>query len=890
MKRQKSKSFSPSSFQVDKRPKKGKALYVCDNKLLPRLQEFFGECNGRRQPSLDEAVDYLRETYREYSRKKRGSFRISVQKVYQAVKNESADHEDRKLQEIEDKFLGKRQQDDSFLTMELSDPENGLSLSSDSEFSEDEMRKNIPTTNLVNQSMHEMYKTSNSRKNSEDETEGSSGLLANAPQVPTERIMMRGVEYAALSPDNRNETNINDENEPSNSSKHNGAALDGNAPDINSTLQVPSSNSATLGARRLLKKSSKKEESSSRSKTTSLKGILRDDSETIPSVPEVKFCDLGGCRDCVQEVCKLLIHIKHPEVFNTLGITPPTGFLLHGPPGCGKSLFAHAIAGELEVPIINIASTEMVSGISGESEGKIRDVFKRACAHSPCVLFLDEIDAITPKRETTSKEMERRIVAQLLSCLDELNRNKEVQVLVIGATNRPDSLDAALRRAGRFDREIRMGIPDEQAREEILRVQCKDLKLDGEFDFKSLASQTPGFVGADLTALVREAAMCAVTRIFNDVGTNTNAIDVNLVNSADAMDSATIVKRNVMDLLKSNEPAFSEEHLKDLCIKMEDFTQALRDVQPSAKREGFATIPDVTWEDIGALEDIREELTMAIIAPVRHREAFTQLGLTNPPGILLAGPPGCGKTLLAKAIANESGINFISVKGPELLNMYVGESERAVRQVFQRAKNSAPCVIFFDELDALCPRRSHGAESSASARVVNQLLTEMDGLETRKQVFIMGATNRPDIIDPAILRPGRLDKILYVGLPQEKDRLAILQTLTKGGTKPKLLDDVDLNTIAANERCRGFSGADLAALVREASVNSLRECMRESQRASSMILDLNESVGMQQDTIVGVAMRHFDAAFKKIKPSVSEKDQLVYQFMQERMKTENLPS
>ncbi|XP_028392638.1 nuclear valosin-containing protein-like isoform X2 [Dendronephthya gigantea] len=764
--------------------------------------------------------------------------------------------------------------------LELSDPEDGMILSSDSEFSEDELREGVGTGNLLNQSMHQMYKTSsNSRRNSEDEIETP---LAVGDIVKNGQTLLEQNSQIYRNEKNSspliNGHDIPSKNVISKCSSPKSCDVATGSQTSNTNSERPALTNENAKVEKQNKKSSRKEGTPSRSvKKTASKDILSVDTEKIPSVPEVKFCDLGGCGGCIQEVCKLLIHVKHPEVFNTLGITPPRGFLLHGPPGCGKSLFAHAIAGEIEVPIIDVASTEMVSGISGESEGKIRDVFKRACAHSPCVLFLDEIDAITPKRETASREMERRIVAQLLSCLDELNRNKEVQVLVIGATNRPDSLDPALRRAGRFDREIKMGIPDEQAREEILRVQCKDLKLNEEFDFKTLASQTPGFVGADLTALVREAAIRAVTRIFSDVGTDVNTNDK----------PGDIMQRNVTDLLKSSQASFSEEQLKDLCIRMEDFTQALRDVQPSAKREGFATIPDVTWDDIGALKDVREELTMAIIAPVRHRNAFTQLGLTNPPGILLAGPPGCGKTLLAKAIANESGINFISVKGPELLNMYVGESERAVRQVFQRARNSAPCVIFFDELDALCPRRSHSAESTASARVVNQLLTEMDGLETRKQVFIMGATNRPDIIDPAILRPGRLDKILYVGLPQEKDRLAILQTLTKGGTKPTLLSDVHLETIAADERCSGFSGADLAALVREASVNSLRERMKGYQGTSGLMLDANGPDVIQQDTIVGVAMRHFDAAFKKIKPSVSEKDQLVYKYMQERMETDN---
>ncbi len=315
-----------------------------------------------------------------------------------------------------------------------------------------------------------------------------------------------------------------------------------------------------------------------------------------------------------------------------------------------------------------------------------------------------------------------------------------------------------------------------------------------------------------------------------------------------------------------DQPPLTEDQLSNLSITMHDFEAALKVVQPSAKREGFATVPNVTWDDIGALKNVREELQIAILAPVRYPEQFKALGLSNPPGVLLAGPPGCGKTLLAKAIANESGINFISVKGPELLNMYVGESERAVRQVFQRARNSAPCVIFFDELDALCPKRSQSGEGGASVRVVNQLLTEMDGLEARKQVYIMGATNRPDIVDPAILRPGRLDKLLYVGLPSEEDRIDILKTITKHGTKPCLSEDVIIEDIAKDSKCHGFTGADLSALVREASVLALKEHMTLGYKGSSVI----------------VSFKHFEAAFLKVRPSVSAKDQEVYARIKER--------
>uniref|UniRef100_A0A673BWK0 AAA+ ATPase domain-containing protein n=1 Tax=Sphaeramia orbicularis TaxID=375764 RepID=A0A673BWK0_9TELE len=506
--------------------------------------------------------------------------------------------------------------------------------------------------------------------------------------------------------------------------------------------------------------------------------------------PTLKFEDIGGNEETLTEVCKLLIHMRHPEVYQQLGMVPPRGFLLHGPPGCGKTLLAQAVAGELELPMLKVSAPELVSGVSGESEQKLRELFDLAVSSSPCILFIDEIDSITPKREVASKDMERRIVAQLLTCMDDLNSpTVTAQVLVIGATNRPDSLDPALRRAGRFDREICLGIPDEAARLRILKTLCRKLKLPEDFDYQQVARLTPGYVGADLMALCREAAMNAVNRVLLEV--KQNCTEHLLLQRTEAPTEAPTEAQgelcHLLQLLKNTE-TLSEEQLSCLSILLSDFQASLSRVQPSAKREGFATVPDVTWDDVGALQDIREELTMAILAPVRSPEQFRALGLSAPSGVLLAGPPGCGKTLLAKAVANESGLNFISVKGPELLNMYVGESERAVRQVFQRGRNSAPCVIFFDEIDALCPRRS-GHESGASVRVVNQLLTEMDGVETRRQVFIMAATNRPDIIDPAILRPGRLDKTLYVGLPPPADRHAILVTITKvKNTQSKHLD------------------------------------------------------------------------------------------------------
>lgn len=512
--------------------------------------------------------------------------------------------------------------------------------------------------------------------------------------------------------------------------------------------------------------------------------------------PEERLEHLGGVDEILQDLRQLVVQpLGHPEVFSHLGVQPPTGVLLYGPPGCGKTKIAHAIAGTTGVPFFKIAATEIVSGMSGESEAKIRQLFQAAIAAAPSLVFMDEVDSITPKRDSAGREMERRIVAQLLTCMDELQKTN---VIVLGATNRPDSLDPALRRAGRFDREIAMGIPDEAARAKILEKMVQGMRLAGDLDLKFLAKKTAGFVGADLSALTKEAALGAIQRAFQGLQAQRQAAD----SAGEEVDGRP-------------EP-YSAEEMENLAVDAADFIAALEKVQPSARREGFATIPDVKWEDVGALAEVQADMDAAVCEPIRKAELFKELGLTVPVGVLLFGPPGCGKTLLAKATANQSGANFIAVKGPELLNKYVGESERAVRLVFQRARSSSPCVIFFDELDALVPRRSSEGNGS-SERVVNQMLTEMDGVQTRSQVYVIAATNRPDIVDPAMLRPGRLDRLLYVPLPSETGRLEILQAHLH---KLPLADDVDLVKLAQD--ADGFSGADLSSLAREAAMLAIR--------------------------------------------------------------------
>ncbi|AET40600.1 putative AAA family ATPase RIX7 Ecym_6218 [Eremothecium cymbalariae DBVPG len=617
------------------------------------------------------------------------------------------------------------------------------------------------------------------------------------------------------------------------------------------------------------------------------------------SPPQTDLSSLGGMDDVVAQLMELIgLPILHPEIYASTGIEPPRGVLFHGPPGCGKTSIANALAGELQVPFISISAPSVVSGMSGESEKKIRDLFDEAKSLAPCLVFFDEIDAIAPKRDGgAQREMERRIVAQLLTSMDELSFDKTdgKPVIVIGATNRPDSLDAALRRAGRFDREICLNVPNEASRMHILKKMTSNLKINGQIDFVKLSKLTPGFVGADLKALVTAAGTCAIKRIFRTFaisGGNSDAKEMEidgdieqdaLKNTANLIDPLPL--SIVQHFLNNFPDPLNAEQLETLTIKYEDFLKALPTIQPTAKREGFATVPDVTWTNVGALTKIRMELNMAIVQPIKRPELYEKVGISAPAGVLLWGPPGCGKTLIAKAVANESRANFISIKGPELLNKYVGESERAIRQVFTRARASVPCVIFFDELDALVPRRDTSL-SESSSRVVNTLLTELDGLNDRRGIFVIAATNRPDIIDPAMLRPGRLDKTLFIELPDLTEKHDILKTLIRSNGTP-LAPNIDLSVIVSDERCRNFSGADLASLVRESSVLALKRNFFKSDEIGSVLennLDRefeDLSVGVSEDVVV--TMKDFQLALRKIKPSVSDKDRLKYERLNKRM-------
>jgi transitional endoplasmic reticulum ATPase len=534
----------------------------------------------------------------------------------------------------------------------------------------------------------------------------------------------------------------------------------------------------------------------------------------------ITYEDIGGLGDAVSRVREMIeLPLRHPELFKRLGVEAPKGVLLHGPPGTGKTLLAKAVANETNSNFYTIGGPEIMSKYHGESEERLRNVFEQAEKNAPSIIFIDEIDSIAPKREEVTGEVERRIVAQLLSAMDGMTSRGKV--VVIAATNRVDAIDPALRRPGRFDREIEIGVPNRDGRLEVLQIHTRGMPIDKDVNLEKLADISHGFVGADLQALAKEAAMRALRRVLPDINLSSGSIPV--------------------------------DTLRKIIVRMQDFMDVIKEMEPSAMREVFVEVPDIKWDDIGGLSTIKQELQEAVEWPLKYSGVFTYADATPPKGILLYGPPGTGKTLMAKAAANESEANFISIKGPELLSKWVGESEKGVREIFRKARQAAPCIIFFDELDAIAPVRggSHG-DSHVTERVISQFLTEMDGLEILTNVVVIGATNRPDIIDPALLRPGRFDRILYVAPPDRDSRLQILKIHTK---KKPLAEDVNIEQLA--DKTDGYTGADIASLSSAAVMISLREHVYKYP---------NPKEAENQTKSLKINMKHFEDAMKKIRP------------------------
>ncbi|MBI2451758.1 CDC48 family AAA ATPase [Candidatus Pacearchaeota archaeon] len=545
-----------------------------------------------------------------------------------------------------------------------------------------------------------------------------------------------------------------------------------------------------------------------------------DISET--AVPGITYEDIGGMHEETRKIREMVeLPLKHPEIFERLGIEPPKGVLLHGPPGTGKTLLARAVANEADAHFILLNGPEVMSKFYGESEKKIRDIFEDAEKNAPSIVFFDEIDAIAPKREDVQGEVERRVVSQLLSMMDGLKSRGKV--VVIGATNRINSIDPALRRPGRFDREIEISVPGKEARLDILKIHTRNMPLSKNVTLDVLAGKTHGFVGADLSALTKEAAM-------------------------------NVLRKLLPELKLEEEEPIPKEVLDKIIIKANDFEEALKVVRPSAMREVYVETPNITWDDIGGMEKTKQELKEAVEWPISRPESFKRLGIRPPRGILLYGPPGTGKTLLAKAVAKESEANFIHIKGPSLLSMWVGKSEEGVRKVFERARQVAPCVIFFDEIDSLAARRGLDPGTKATERVLNQLLAEIDGLEGLKDVTIIGATNRPDMLDPALLRPGRFDRIILADVPDEESRKKIFEVHVKN---TPLAEDVYLNELV--KLTDGFVGADIEGLVREAALTALRR---------------------DKDAKL-VTLEDFEESLKKVRPSVSKDTAQKYKKIEE---------
>jgi len=555
--------------------------------------------------------------------------------------------------------------------------------------------------------------------------------------------------------------------------------------------------------------------------------VLSEPTPEKKGISIVAYEDVGGLREEMQRIREMVeLPLRHPELFQRLGIEPPRGVFLYGPPGCGKTLLAKALANESDANFYVISGPEIISKFYGESEARLREIFQKAQETAPSIVFIDELDAIAPKREEVTGEVERRVVAQLLSLMDGMGARGNI--IVIGATNRPNAIDPALRRPGRFDREIEIGVPDKAGRHEILQIHTRNMPLAQDVDIKRLGEITHGYTGADVSALCREAAMKALRRYVPEINLEEGTIPPSI--------------------------------LEKMVVNMDDFMNAYREVTPTAMREVYVEVPTIHWNDVGGLENVKGELVEAVEWPIKRPEVFKRMGIRPPKGILLHGPPGCGKTLVARAVATESEANFISIKGPEIFSKWVGESEKAIREIFRKGRTAAPAIIFFDEIDAIVPRRGMGyADSGAAERVISQLLTELDGIETFENVVVIAATNRPDMLDPAVLRPGRFDRLIYVPAPDQKTLEQIFKIYTASMPLDKTVNIQDLTRMTL-----GYSGADVEAVCREAALNALRRNAEAKE----------------------VSADDFTAAMENIRPSITPDMEAWYQSFTKRIRKE----
>jgi len=565
--------------------------------------------------------------------------------------------------------------------------------------------------------------------------------------------------------------------------------------------------------------------------------IKREDEEQLDGVG---YDDIGGCRKQMAQIREMIeLPLRHPALFKTLGVKPPRGVLLYGPPGSGKTLIARAIANETGAFFFLLNGPEIMSKMAGEAEANLRKAFEEAEKNSPAIIFIDEIDSIAPKRDKTSGEVEKRVVSQLLTLMDGLKGRGHV--VVIAATNRPNSIDAALRRFGRFDRELDIGVPDEVGRMEILRIHTKNMKLSEDVDLAEVAKQTHGYVGADMAALCTEAALQCI--------------------------------REKMDLIDIEDETIDAEILDAMAVTNEHFRFAMGQTNPSSLRETVVEIPDVTWDDIGGLEDVKKNLQEMILYPIEHPDKFHKFGMQPSKGVLFYGPPGCGKTLLAKAVAHECSSNFISIKGPELLTMWFGESEANVREVFDKARGAAPCVLFFDELDSVGIARgsSQGDAGGAGDRVLNQLLTEMDGVGGKKNLFFIGATNRPDILDEALIRPGRLDQLIYIPLPDKPSRVSVLKAVLR---KSPISPNIHFEFLG--DLTEGFTGADITELCQRATKAAIRESIEADEQRKALMKENPDGdqamADAMEDPVPVITRKHFEEALAAARKSVTAYD------------------